>query len=166
MIAGLATFAILGTTFATSYADFGKGGKNSLTDEEKTAIEAMSDTERQEFMSAKKEEMTAKREAQEAVIDALLAGDTLSADQEAVKQEIINERAERKTAMAEKQAQMEILKPIMEKKRAGEELTADEEAQLEEAGGRWGKMWGGRGNKWGMNGERGERGAQSEVEVI
>jgi hypothetical protein len=125
----------------------------------------MTDTEKQEFFAIKKEEMQAQREVEKSVIDKLIAGESLTADEEATRLELIskfesedNEHAERRdggdiiakllagdeltseeTASlaemqalhTEREAQMEILKPILEKVKAGEELTTDEQALLD-----------------------------------
>ena len=72
----------------------GKMGKH-LTDEEKTAVEAMSDDEKKAFFTAKKDEKTAGKQASKAVITALIAGETLSADQEVLRTEMIAKMAEK-----------------------------------------------------------------------
>lgn len=69
---------------------------NWLTTEEKTALESMTNDEKKAFFDAKKVELTAKRDAREGVIDKLLAWQTLTADEEVVRAEIIKERADRK----------------------------------------------------------------------
>ncbi|MDD3793617.1 MAG: hypothetical protein PHI37_02305 [Candidatus Gracilibacteria bacterium] len=83
----------------------GRGNKggflNDLTTEEKTTLEAMSDDEKKAFFETKKAEMQARREAHEAVIDKLLAGEKLTSDEELVRTEIVKERAERKAKIQE-----------------------------------------------------------------
>ncbi len=171
------------------YDGFGKrAGFGHLTEEEKASLETMSDEEKQAFFAAKKSEMEAQKTAHKAVIDALIAGQSLTADQEAMRLEMLakmqddthprrdggdiiekllagdeltdDEQAElikmqelhasreaekaKIDAMsetereayfaakkAEMEAKMETLKPIFEKKKAGEALTADEQAQLD-----------------------------------
>ncbi|MDD3144589.1 MAG: hypothetical protein PHV23_00600 [Candidatus Gracilibacteria bacterium] len=77
-----------------------KGGfMNNLTTEEKTALQSMTTEEKKAFFEAKKAEQIAKRDAREGVIDKLLAGQTLTADEEVVRAEIIKERADRKAEM-------------------------------------------------------------------
>ena len=46
---------------------------NALTDEEKTALESMTDEEKQTFFETKRAQQKAKMEARESVIDKLLA---------------------------------------------------------------------------------------------
>lgn len=74
---------------------------NHLTEEEKTALESMTDDEKKAFFDTKKAEMQVKRQSHEAVIDKLLAWEKLTADEEAVRAEIIKHRAEMKTKMTE-----------------------------------------------------------------
>ena len=147
----------------------GKMGKH-LTDDEKTALESMSDDAKKTFFDAKKAEKTAQKQANKSVIDSLIAGETLSADQETTKATMIAKIAERSATgndmklkrggseviskllngetlsdedsaelatmqekHAERAAQKEILAPIMEKKKAGQELTEAEQTTLDEA---------------------------------
>ena len=122
-------------TTSTSESSYGfemkKGkhmrGMNHLSEEDKALLEDMDETEKQEFFEQKREEYQAKRELQESVIDDLLAGNTLTAEQESVRAEMITQRAERKAQMLEKQEQRETMRAIMEKKEAGEELTQEEQ---------------------------------------
>ncbi len=173
---------------------FGKRkGFGHLTDEERTALESMSDEEKQAFFETKKAEMEAQKAAYKAVIDALIAGETLSTEQETLRAEMITrfedednhhthrrdggdvilkllqgetltadeqteladmqarhaEREAEKTKIdamtdeerqayfeakrVEHEAQREALQPIMDKLKAGETLTDDEQAQLDAA---------------------------------
>lgn len=116
----------------------------SMTDEQKTELK--------EKMMAERESMKLKREAKEAVIDSLLAGKTLTSEQETLKEEIIKERAEKKSDRLEKQAKMEEIKTIIEKKKSWEDLTEEEEAKLKEM--KADRKWGKKGGKW----ERGHKG--------
>lgn len=75
------------------------GFMNNLTTEEKTALQSMTTEEKKAFFEAKKAEQIAKRDAREGVIDKLLAWQTLTADEEVVRAEIIKERADRKAEM-------------------------------------------------------------------
>jgi hypothetical protein len=81
----------------------------------------MSVTERQAFFEKKRTEMEAKRDAHEIVIDKLLAGTALTADEEKIRGEIITQRAERK-------AQREKMDAIRAKVQAGTTLTSEEQA--------------------------------------
>ena len=115
----------------------------NMTDEEKTALK--------EKMQAEKEAKNVERQAKSQVIDDLLAGKTLTADQETLRNEIISERAEKKANKLERDEKREVIKAIIEKKKAGTELT-EEEATLKElkwnkGGKKWGKMWGKRGER-------------------
>lgn len=171
-----------------------KGGGN-LTDEEKTALEAMSDDEKKAFFTAKKAEMNAQKEAGKAVIDKLINGESLTADEETTRLELLAKieskstdgkklregtalmikvlagselTAEDEAALAEKQAksaereaQKAILEPIKAKLDAGEELSEEEQAVLDEMkankseGKRSGKKGGSKGH--GKKGNRGDR---------
>jgi hypothetical protein len=104
---------------------------NKLTTEEKTAFEAMSDTEKQTFLEKKHTEMEAKRTAHETVIEKLLAGTTLTASEETLRQEIITERATMKANRAEMEANRTKIEAIMKKKAAGTTLTTDEQTLLD-----------------------------------
>ena len=97
-----------------------------LTSAEKTALESMTDTEKKAFFETKQTENEAKKIAHETVIDKLLAGTTLTSDEETVRQEIITQRAEMKA----KQVEMDAMKAILEKQKAGTTLTDDETAKL------------------------------------
>jgi hypothetical protein len=76
----------------------------------------MSDKEKKEFFEEKRESMKASRDAKESVIDDLLAGNTLTIEQEVLRAEIISQRADKKAKQLDKQAQREVMKTIMEKK--------------------------------------------------
>ncbi len=159
---------------------FGKRkGLKNLTEDEKLALESMSDEERKAFFQQKKEEKKANKEASKAVLDALIAGETLSADQEANRLEMLAkieegkhqrnnadiiakilawdalseaeqiELQEMQEKKAEREAQKALLEPIKAKLDAGEELTDDEQSLLDEAKSQ--KKW-----KRG-HGKRGER---------
>lgn len=111
------------------------GPMNNLTDAEKTALTSMTDAEKQTFFEKKHTEMAAKRDAREAVIDKLLAGTALTADEETIRKEIITERATHK-------AQETQMKTIRDKQAAGTALTTEEQAivdSMPKMGGRDGK---------------------------
>lgn len=96
----------------------------ALTPTEQTALTSMTATEKKAFFDKKLTDMKTKRDAHEIVIDKLLAGTVLTADEEAIRQEIIKNRADMKA----KRTQMETIKA---KKAAGTALTAEEQALLD-----------------------------------
>lgn len=104
---------------------------DELTDEEKTSLESMTDEQKQAFFEAKREAEKLKREAKESVIDKLLVWETLTADEEVVKAEIIKERAEQKTKKAEMETKMAAIKVILDKQKAWTTLTTEEQASLD-----------------------------------
>lgn len=106
-------------------------GFDKLSDEEKTLIENMDETEKKEFFQQKKEESKAMRDLKESVIDDLLAGNTLTAEQENIRAEIITQRAEKKAKQIEREEQREVMKAIKQKKKSWEELTSEEQELLE-----------------------------------
>ena len=72
-----------------------------LTDEDKEAFEAMSETERKEYFEDKAQEQRLKMESHENVIDKLLLWETLSSQEEVIRQELIQLRSERKGKVIE-----------------------------------------------------------------
>lgn len=127
----------------------GRKFMNKLSTEEKASLENMSDEEKKEFLETKREENKTNMEAREVVIDALLAWETLTAEQETLRSEIIKLRAERKIQKEEMQAKKEEFREIMEKKKNWEELSEEEKAKIDELKqnkGFW-KKW----KKWGFN---------------
>ena len=103
LIAAAALIAVSATGLSYSYADEelsttttktvkefqkGKFDRVELTDEQKAEM-----LEKREEMQAEKELKKEQKLAQEAVIDALLAGETLTADQEILRAEMIEKRA-------------------------------------------------------------------------
>ncbi|MDP2090834.1 MAG: hypothetical protein Q8K30_04525 [Candidatus Gracilibacteria bacterium] len=116
-----------------------KGGYYNLTDAEKTALKSMTNDEKKAFYDKKglenkkiMDENFAKKEKEEAVIDALLAGNKLTDEQNALRNEIIKERNERKIEMQKRKNQMDEIKKIIDKKESGIELTTEEKTKLEE----------------------------------
>lgn len=79
---------------------------HNLTTEEKNALASMTESQKREFFEKKRAEKKAKRTAQENIIDKLLAGETLTAEEEKIRQEIISERK----VHAEKKAEMKAKK--------------------------------------------------------
>lgn len=123
-----------------------------LTDEEKTQLNEMKSHRKwwgrwkNELTDEQKVEREAKRlerEEKNIVIDALLIGDTLTNEQEILRAKIIIDRAEKKAEYFEKQAAREIIKIIFEKQESWEELTNEEQVQLDEMKShrKWEKMW-------------------------
>jgi hypothetical protein len=126
------TFDEIKSQRAEKWAKFGgkrKGGGN-LTDEEKTALESMSDEEKQAFFDAKKEEMKIKKEAHKSVIDKLINGESLTAEQEAIRLEMLAKMEDMDWNHRGKghREGKEIISKIL----AGDELRAEEETQLVE----------------------------------
>ena len=107
---------------------FGGGGRwmIKLTDEEKTALSSMTDDEKKTFFETKRQEAQALADAKEAVIDKLIAGETLTDSEKVTLETIKTERAEAKA----KKAEMEEIRTILEKQKAGTTLTTDEQAKL------------------------------------
>ena len=97
-----------------------------LTDEEKTALSSMTDDEKKTFFETKRQEAQALADAKEAVIDKLIAGETLTDSEKVTLETIKTERAEAKA----KKAEMEEIRTILEKQKAGTTLTTDEQAKL------------------------------------
>lgn len=102
-----------------------------LTEAEKISLESMTNAEKQAFFEKKRTEMEAKRDAREAVIDKLLAGATLTSDEEALKKEIIKERAEMKAKRTEMEANRKKVEAVIAKQKAGTTLTAEEQTLLD-----------------------------------
>lgn len=109
----------------------GNRGIKNMSEEDKVLIESMNDSEKKEFFKAKKEELKANKQAKESVIDALLAGNTLTLEQEVLRAEIITQRAEKKAKQIEREEQKKIMKAIKEKKNNWEDLTVEEEELLD-----------------------------------
>lgn len=85
------------------------GNMKWLTDEEKVELEAMSDDEKKVFFEEKRAERQADMEARkvdriahEAVIDKLIDGEALTAEEKVILEEIKVKRAERKAKMGER----------------------------------------------------------------
>ncbi len=111
----------------------------NLTDAEKTVLKSMSTDEKKAFFEKKgienkkvMDENFAKKEKEDLVIDALLAWNKLTDEQEALRKEIIKERSDEKIEMQTRKAQMDEIKKLIDKKESGIELTIDEKTKLEE----------------------------------
>ncbi len=100
---------------------------NNLTSEEIASLESMTDAEKQTFFAAKKEAMIAQKEAHKLVIDKLIAGESLTAAEEATRLEILAkfENNDMNHPMSKKRWD------IIAKLVAWDELTPDEKTQLE-----------------------------------
>ncbi len=79
-----------------------------LTDDEKTSLETMTNDEKKEFFDTNRIERKAymdtrklERQSHEAVIDKLINGETLTAEEEVIREEIKIKRADRKAKMEE-----------------------------------------------------------------
>ncbi len=110
-----------------------KGMKNHLTDEEKVLVESMSDDEKKAFFETKKAEHTANKEARKTVMDKLLAGIALTAEEETLRVEIATKMNDT-TSESKKKGRKGNgeTKEIMKKLVNGETITAEEKATLEE----------------------------------
>lgn len=102
-----------------------KGGGN-LTNDEKTDLEAMSDEEKKEFFEAKKEVMQAKMQESKAVIDKLIAGESLTSAEEAIRLEILATFESEDNEHSKRRGGGDIITKII----AGDEFTADEETEF------------------------------------
>lgn len=138
-----------------------------LTDEEKTSLETMSDDEKKAFFEAKKAERSAEKEVYRAILDKLLNGESITAEEQATleakqaqheaKHEGKNKSgnddtrsmgktviakliawetlsAEEQTVLEEMKAKRDArdaIQPLMEKKKAGTDLTDAEQEQLD-----------------------------------
>lgn len=107
------------------------GPEMQLTDAEKTALQSMSDSEKQAFFEKKMETARAERDAKEAVIDKVLNGESLTSDEQTLLTTIKTERAAQKEERAKREAEMTAMKAIFDKQKAGTTLTADEQAKLD-----------------------------------
>jgi Spy/CpxP family protein refolding chaperone len=109
----------------------GMGPMMQMTDAEKTAFEAMSATEKQAYIITKRTEAEARRDAHEVVVDKLLAGTILTAEEEKIRQEIITQRTEMKAKRLEMEANREKIQIIRDKQKAGTTLTSEEQSLLD-----------------------------------
>lgn len=91
----------------------------------------MTDAQKKEFFDKKRAEMEAQHDAHEAVIDKLLAGQTLTTEEEALRQTIIKNRAEMKAKRAEMEAQRAKIETIRQKQQSGQTLTSEEQQLLD-----------------------------------
>lgn len=114
---------------------------NNLTDEEKSQIENMTDAERQAFFEKKRDEFEAKMTARSNVMDKILAWQSLTSEEEKIKQEIILERSEMKLEREKRIAEREAMEPIFTKMQNGETLTTEEQTKLNEFKQNWKWRW-------------------------
>jgi len=101
--------------------------KNNLTTEEQKALETMTDAQKKEFFDKKRAEAKVQMEARENVMNKILSWETLTSDEQKIKDEIVKQRAEIKT----KKQDMEEIRTIMQKQRNGETLTTEEQTKLD-----------------------------------
>lgn len=107
---------------------FGKRkGLKHLSEEEREALETMTDDEKKAFFDSKKEEMQAKKEARKSVIDTLISGNTLTTEQETIRVEML-EKIESGDGKLGKRDNAEIIEKILK----GETLSSDEQVKFEE----------------------------------
>lgn len=99
---------------------------------------------------SKMTENKAKAEAKETVIDKLLAGTALNADEEVIRTEMIKERAKMKARKVEMETKMIEIKTIMEKKKSWAELSSEEQAKIDAMKKEHKKWW-----KWEKRGMEG-----------
>lgn len=105
---------------------------NNLTDAEKESLKTMTADEKKAFMDKKFVEFQAKKEAHKNVINKLIDGKELTAEEKVVLQEIKTTRDERVVKKAEIDTLMNEMKPILTKVRAWETLTPAEQTKLDE----------------------------------
>jgi len=97
----------------------------NLSDEDKALLETMDDDEKKAFFDAKKAQMNAVKETHKAVVAKLIAGETLSDDEELARVEILERLSGDKAA---KKPGTEVIKKLVN----GETLSATEITQLAE----------------------------------
>lgn len=122
--------------FGKGIRDFGKGhwphiGNLQLTDEEKTQLSTMTNQQKQDFFKAKRTEQIKQKQAEDIVIDKLLAGQTLTSDEETIRQTIIKDRANRKAQETKRETERQQLEAIKTKQQSGQILTSDEQTLLD-----------------------------------
>lgn len=136
ILAGVLLATIITSWVGYSYANFKPIRPNlpieQLTDEEKESLKDMTREEKREFFETKLEEHIAEVEARENVIDKLLAWEELTDEEEEIRQEIIEQRAQAKAKREERKEKMEEIKTILDKRDAWEELTDEEKDSLEQ----------------------------------
>ena len=143
VLATIAMATIGLSSIAYVNADFSERGlgfmwKMNLTDEQITEVESMTTEEKQAFFEEIRSEKELEREARETVIDKLLAWETLTSEEEEIRQDIITKRAEMKAAKEEMELKREEMKLVMEKYRNGKELTTEETELMNSF--KWNKM--------------------------
>ena len=148
VLATAVALSIMTTGITASFADFGWFGKVKNLNFENRIDKSELTEEQIAEKKAERETQKMEMEAREAVIDALLNGETLTTEQESIRADIIEDRAARKAEKAEMEAKREEIKAILEKKKNGEDLTEDETALLEEM--KPNRGWNRKGGKWRM----------------
>ena len=102
-----------------------------LTVDEKTKVQAMTDTERKAFFEAKMIKDKADFEAKDAIIDKLINWEALSDSDKVLLEVIKKDRADAKAKRLEMEKKMTEVKVILDKKASWATLTADEQAKLD-----------------------------------
>lgn len=111
---------------------FGKRmGMKNLTDAEKIALKSMTGEEKKVFFDAKKAEKKAEHEARSAIIDKLMAGEKLTAAEEATRLEMLA-KIEEHQAEGKRFWGKENHREVIAKLLAGDELTNEERVILKE----------------------------------
>lgn len=87
----------------------------NLTDEEQTSLETMTNDEKKAFFELKREEMKLVKEQRENVIDKLLAWTELNNEEQLIRADIIEQRAERKLKQEEMRDKRNEMRKIYEK---------------------------------------------------
>ncbi len=133
LIAAAALIAVSATGLSYSYADeeLSTTTTNTVKEFQKGKFERVELTDEQKVeMQVQREEKQAERKSHNEVIDALLAGETLTAQQEIIRAEIIEKKSEmqaKKLEMEEKKAEIQA---ILEKVKAWETISDDEQTML------------------------------------
>ena len=102
-------------------------GRGKLSDEEKAELENLSDEEKKAFFEAKKTEMNAAKEAKAALVAKLIAGESLSNEQETLRAEMVEKLSENSDKVSKKPG-FEVIKKLIN----GESITAEDQVILDE----------------------------------
>ena len=97
-----------------------------LSDEEKAELEDMSDEQKKEFFDAKKSEMKARKEAKKTVMAKLIAGESLTAAEEALRWELLMKAESRAADGKKARENSELIIKVL----AGDELTTEDQTTL------------------------------------
>ncbi len=159
LIAAAALIAVSATGLSYSYADeeLSTTTTNTVKEFQKGKFERIELTDEQKAeMQAQREEKQAQRKAYNEVIDALLAGETLTDQQEIIRSEIIEKKAEMEAKRLEMEEKKAEIQAILEKVEAWETISDEEQTMLdtfkaEHKGKKSGKEFKRGGSKWAEN---------------